>query len=79
MPRSTRSRTAASESEEENTDYTSKSLLETILKEVRSIKKQNDSFREETKKELEEIRTKLQVRDDKWDNDKTNTKRNKSN
>lgn len=71
MPKNRRTRNTPDHSDSEDDKANHNKMLETILKEVRGIKTQNESFREETKKELEEIRTEIRKRDDKWDNDKT--------
>ena len=47
-------------------------ILATILKESREIKEQNNTFREETKKELEELKAEMRTRDKKWENDRIN-------
>jgi hypothetical protein len=67
MPKPIRHMSAFSETDNE---HAPDSTVATILVEVREIKKQNKNFREETKKELEDLRMEIQRKDDKWDNDK---------
>ena len=73
MSRRTRNTTKTNGSDSDNDKEQSdesKELLTTILMEIREIKKQNTSLREETKKEIAKLREEIKIRDEKWQDDK---------
>lgn len=53
-------------------ELTTKAMLQEILSAINELKEQNEHFKEETKKEIADLKTEIQKRDETWKNDREN-------